>query len=959
MLAPLLVAAALAVAPAPSGLDIKVRASDPLKPVIVLTNNSGKACQVANTALGTVALTRVEQDGKAIAPIPINVAFPEGMETVLAKRLQTLEPGTSAELKIPIVKTGPTGQALEMVTWSEAGKFGSLFPIVANKPLTIDLSYSVAIPPGEKTRLCAPAFSSGSLGGTASAERPKWIVWAAAGAGALLLLLLAVFLLMRRKKTAAAAVLLLLAGAGMVAQAKPALADFQVDPSLRSAFDGCMATFREPGHDPAGLLPSLEGSYHVHILPTNGDENHTAVTVTDAFIFWDPNERHEYHGGGGFSDPCTTLYHEMSHAAQGERGTWSMQPCATSDPRGRTLPETEVLATRDQNLLRRALGMPERGFYGDIPLPDGPCKPPERPHRCEGAGCGDTNGDPHMLTFDHKRYDFQGAGEFVLTRSAEYQIQVRQEPWHGSRLVTINTAVAMGMGPDRLELRMTANGMALLVGGQPKELKSGKFGVAELKAVGGEAEIEFAKGPTVYVRPIGRWGLDIAVQPDIAHGGKLEGLLGDFDGDSSNDIKPKGGAPIKEPSFAALYPSYADSWRISQNESLFSYEPGTSTETYTDRKFPEKPTALEALPGRAAAEALCKQQGVTDLDVLAACIIDVALTGQADFARGAARGQLLATGGDWGGIAFTVRLSKADEKATVQFDGTQGQQVYVDVLTTLPASCGTLELRAPDGKEIRSGCMINGIGQLDSTTLPVTGKYTITVEARGGPGEARLRVITYKDQVGTVTPDGPATLVHLDKPGMSGLFTFTGRKDQKVYVEFSQASLPSQCGLLALRKPGGGVIRSGCVINGDGELDGTMLPEDGMYTIEVDPVGRNVGDVYMRLINAIDQHGTISVNGSTVIAKIGQPGGTASFTFTATAGQRIYVDATAATLPSSCGVLDLYDPAGGTTVSGCIINGSGGIAERDGYVLLKTGTYTLTVDPPGNDTGQVALKLRS
>jgi hypothetical protein len=95
-----------------------------------------------------------------------------------------------------------------------------------------------------------------------------------------------------------------------------------------------------------------------------------------------------------------------------------------------------------------------------------------------------------------------------------------------------------------------------------------------------------------------------------------------------------------------------------------------------------------------------------------------------------------------------------------------------------------------------------------------------------------------------------------------------------------------------------------------------------------------------------------------VIAKIGQAGAAAYFTFTGTAGQRIYVDATGATLPSSCGVLAIKDPEGGPTVGGCIINGSGGVAERDGYVLLKTGTYTLIVDPPDNGTGQVALRLR-
>ena len=129
-------------------------------------------------------------------------------------------------------------------------------------------------------------------------------------------------------------------------------------------------------------------------------------------------------------------------------------------------------------------------------------------------------------------------------------------------------------------------------------------------------------------------------------------------------------------------------------------------------------------------------------------------------------------------------------------------------------------------------------------------------------------------------------------------------------------------------------------------------------TAPVDPNARGVGEATIRLINAIDQHGTLTANGSAVTGKIAQPGAEAFFTFSGTAGQRIFIDATASSLPNQCGVLDLRDPSGAITTSGCIVNGKGGIAERDGYVLLQTGTYTLIVDPNGAATGQVELKLR-
>jgi hypothetical protein len=314
-------------------LDIKVRASDPLKPVIVVTNNSGKACQVANTAVGTVSLTRVEQDGKPIAPIPVHVTFPDGLLSALAQRLQTLEPGKSAEIKLPVVKAGPTGQALEMVTGGRDDTYAALFPITAGKPLTIDLAYNVPLPADEKTPLCAPGFSSGSLADKASTSRPKWMIYGAVGAGVLLLLLLVVFLLLRRKKTAAATVLLLMASVGLLTEAKPALAVFDVDPSLQSAFNDCMTVFQQPGHDPAHLLDDLNSpDWHAHIIPTGGDIIHTGGTDTDSFTFWDPTERHEYGGGGGFSDPCTTLYHELHHAHGYQQHNTSFAPAPQAIP---------------------------------------------------------------------------------------------------------------------------------------------------------------------------------------------------------------------------------------------------------------------------------------------------------------------------------------------------------------------------------------------------------------------------------------------------------------------------------------------------------------------------------------------------------------------------------------------------------------------------------------------------
>jgi hypothetical protein len=45
------------------------------------------------------------------------------------------------------------------------------------------------------------------------------------------------------------------------------------------------------------------------------------------------------------------------------------------------------------------------------------------------SSCATTNEDPHLQTFDGTRFDFQAAGEFVLTRASagDLEIQVRKQ----------------------------------------------------------------------------------------------------------------------------------------------------------------------------------------------------------------------------------------------------------------------------------------------------------------------------------------------------------------------------------------------------------------------------------------------------------------------------------------------------------------------------------------------------
>ncbi len=96
----------------------------------------------------------------------------------------------------------------------------------------------------------------------------------------------------------------------------------------------------------------------------------------------------------------------------------------------------------------------------------------------------------------------------------------------------------------------------------------------------------------------------------------IVGLLGKADDEPSNDIVTRNGVQLTYPDPPLhVYPTFADSWRISQAESLFDYEPGETTETFTDRTYPDEPATPHAAARvrstlrRSAACSACRTPG--------------------------------------------------------------------------------------------------------------------------------------------------------------------------------------------------------------------------------------------------------------------------------------------------------------------------------------------------------------
>ncbi len=275
------------------------------------------------------------------------------------------------------------------------------------------------------------------------------------------------------------------------------------------------------------------------------------------------------------------------------------------------------------------------------PTPAG-SPPAPAPGPCQGA-CPGSNGDPHLTTVNHYTYDFQAAGEFTLLRSADgaLEIQGRQEPYPG-RPVSTNTAIAAHDAGHRVGVYVVNGALQARLDGAPIDPGSGTtFDGGRIAAVDNGFEIDFPDGTRLMALSVGEWGIHAVViaSPSLASDGV--GLLGVLDPAGIGlPALPDGTrlppAISSEQRNQVLYGEFADAWRVTDATSLFDYDPGTSTATYTQRDFPpltQVRTYGDLSPDeQAAGDAACG--AITDPTLHADCAFDVSISGDAGFATG-------------------------------------------------------------------------------------------------------------------------------------------------------------------------------------------------------------------------------------------------------------------------------------------------------------------------------------
>ncbi|MGB1017029.1 MAG: VWD domain-containing protein, partial [Nannocystaceae bacterium] len=299
------------------------------------------------------------------------------------------------------------------------------------------------------------------------------------------------------------------------------------------------------------------------------------------------------------------------------------------------------------------------------PAPPPGAPPPVKPTPCND--CARTTGDPHLETHDSLGFDLQAAGEFVAVNiDGKPRLQVRLEPIGSSRRISTTTAVAMKVGLARVSIRPglglyveghpvnldpSAQALAgqqalVMVGNQLTTLEAEKFALAgggQVQRFGSDYLIDWPDKSRLWVQVQPR-SLDIFFDTALETKGRTRGLFGVFNDQQADDLTTRDGTVIAKPTFEPLYKQFAESWRVTPAESLFDYQPGETTETFTDRTMPDQPVTLDSLDAasRTKADQQCRAAGIVDPVALDECTLDLALSGDLAFLASARAVQQIA-----------------------------------------------------------------------------------------------------------------------------------------------------------------------------------------------------------------------------------------------------------------------------------------------------------------------------
>ncbi|XP_047123553.1 protein mesh-like [Hydra vulgaris] len=207
-----------------------------------------------------------------------------------------------------------------------------------------------------------------------------------------------------------------------------------------------------------------------------------------------------------------------------------------------------------------------------------------------------ANGDPHFTTLDGTSYSFNPVGEFVYltTLTKSDIIQSRMSQFINQNGIKKGASffsgfVVKGHNSDTIQIELsTKQAFVFIINGQLMNLD---FGFWEFNGI----SLDYENNATVVVQTNSGIRFEIIALNKALHTililsetfkNRIRGLIGDWDDNSSNDLKLPNGTFISSDSTNYdIHFNFGMFWSTSNETSLFTYPNGLSWFDYQDQSF--------------------------------------------------------------------------------------------------------------------------------------------------------------------------------------------------------------------------------------------------------------------------------------------------------------------------------------------------------------------------------------
>ena len=307
----------------------------------------------------------------------------------------------------------------------------------------------------------------------------------------------------------------------------------------------------------------------------------------------------------------------------------------------------------------------------------------------------------------------------------------------------------------------------------------------------------------------------------------------------------------------------------------------------------------------------------------------------------------------FGGSSPTVTTGTPGQNASLTFDGQAGQRASLKIATTISSSY--VSILNPDGSVLTPNTYVSPSGGfLDPKTLPASGTYRILVDPQGSAtGSTTLTLYDVPpDVTATTTPGGAPLSISAGTPGQNARITFDGQAGRRISLKLTATTIANA--YVSITNPNGSTLASNVYVGTSGGfVDTKALPATGTYTILVDPQGAAIGSTTLTLYDVPpDASGSITVGGPSFLTTITTPGQNARLTFAGNAGQHVTLQLSGVSVLIS--YVTILKPDGTSLTPSTLVTTSGRTITAD---LPSAGTYSITIDPLGAETGMMTLTL--